>query len=143
MTKLLIFYDGHCPLCCYEMTKLCQYDNDKLIALVDIHADEFNQYANLLDKNTALARIHAIYQGDLIQGIDVNYYAWQIAGKPHYVWPLKVPVLRQIAQIGYLLFAHFRRPISKLANKLFKLEQANCHQGVCYDKQSTTDHRRK
>ena len=134
MEKLTIFYDGNCPLCCFEMDKLSRNDEQGVIALIDIQSEQFTPYEKHVSRPLALAKIHGLYEGKVISGIDINYHAWTLVGKGQWVWPLKAPVLRQISQVGYFIFAKFRHPISRVAAKIFKLKTKLCVDGVCNGK---------
>ena len=146
---LTIFYDGQCPLCCFEMDKLKARDTNNQIELFDIHDETFIEKTlaltngQTLTKEQALHVIFGVHQGKLISGIDVNYWAWSIVGKRHWVLFLKIPVFRQLSKLCYLFFARYRKPISSFANKHFKLKDSNCSTGYCHDTRKTPDNRRK
>lgn len=142
MSTLIIFYDSHCPLCCFEMDKLVQHDVTKQIKLVDIYSDQFAKLAPNIPQTEALSTIHGIYQNQIIKGIDVNYWAWTLVGKQHWVILLKVPITRQLAKLGYRIFARFRHQISSTFSKLFKRKAKQCSYGYCHDHKKTSDHRR-
>ena len=142
MHQLIIFYDSHCPLCCYEMDKLLQHDTNHQIKLVDIYSMEFDELAPDITIENALSIIHGIYQSKIIQGIDVNYWAWTLVGKKHWVIFLKVPIMRQLAKVIYRLFARFRHPISTIFSKCFNIKAEQCSTGYCLVKK-TSDHRSK
>lgn len=143
MTSLIIFYDSQCPLCCYEIDKLIQHDVNHRIKFVDIFSEEFDELAPGIDRSQALTIIHGIYQNKVIQGIDVNYWAWTLVGKKHWVFLLTTPVSRQIAKLGYCIFARNRRFISSLFSKLVKPNDKQCLNGYCNDPNKTSNHRRK
>ncbi len=146
---LTIFYDGQCPLCCFEMNKLKAHDTNNQIELCDIHDETFVEKTlalsngETLTKEQALKVIYAIHQGKLISGIDVNYWAWSLVGKKHWVLFLKIPLFRQLSKLGYLFFARYRKAISSFANKHFNLETPNCSTGYCHDTRKTPNNWRK
>ena len=45
--KLIIFYDGECPMCCLEMDKLIKRDKAGTIKLVNVHSSEFLNYPDI------------------------------------------------------------------------------------------------
>jgi predicted DCC family thiol-disulfide oxidoreductase YuxK len=118
------------------MDKLLMHDKKNLIKLIDIHSDCFNEMVPEISKKTALSVIHALYQNEVIQGIDVNYWAWTLVGKKHWVFLLQVPFTRQVAKLAYRIFARFRHPISTTFNRLFKLKTKQCSNGYCHDKKT-------
>lgn len=124
------------------MDKLLRYDVHDQIKLVDIYSAEFNLLAPEVNKGMALSVIHGIYQNKVIQGIDVNYWAWSLVGKKHWVVLLRTPVTRQLAKLGYVIFARNRHLISSICSKLFKLNAKQCANGYCHAPHKTPNHRR-
>ncbi|MDG2855625.1 DUF393 domain-containing protein, partial [Vibrio parahaemolyticus] len=78
MTKLIIFYDGTCPLCAKEMKALKQRDAKQQIKTVDIYSDAFSDYPQI-DPEQANTILHALNEkGELLLGLDVTHRAWQL-----------------------------------------------------------------
>ncbi|MBF9000284.1 MULTISPECIES: thiol-disulfide oxidoreductase DCC family protein [Vibrio] len=112
MVKLTLFFDGTCPLCVKEMTALTQHDSKKQIKIVDIYSDEFVQYP-MIDAEKANNILHALDNNQqLYLGLDATYQAWKLAGKGWLYAPLRWPIIKPIADIGYLLFARNRYKFS-------------------------------
>ena len=115
MTELTIFYDGGCPLCAREMRHLQNLDTEQKIAYEDINAPDFNRRFPYVDKLEADQILHGeLAGGEMIYALDVTYCAWSLVGKRHWVAPLRWPVIKQIADYAYILFAKHRHRFSSL-----------------------------
>lgn len=110
---LTIFYDGHCPLCAAEMQTLFQLDNQNLLLLEDIHAEDFAKRYPHIDPIEADRLLHGqLNDGTIIKGLDVTCLAWKLVGKHKWMQVLRWPVIRFFADIGYKFFARYRHQIS-------------------------------
>ena len=115
MTDLTIFYDGGCPLCAAEMSHLNSLDTSGKIAFEDIFAVDFEARFPHIDQREADRILHGqLADGELIFGLDVTYQAWVLVGKRKWVAVLRWPVVKQLADLGYLFFARYRYTISRL-----------------------------
>lgn len=113
--KLIIFFDGYCPLCVAEMNKLRDYDAQGLLVFEDIQAADFQERFPQLDWSQLNARIFGQREdGTLISGLDVTYLAWKLVGKGWVYAPLRWPIIRIFADAVYRLFARYRYGISFL-----------------------------
>lgn len=113
--KLTVFYDGFCPLCVAEMSRLRKLDNKGVIRLVDVQQQE--QMANFseINKESALNILHGIDDnGRILKGLDVTCLAWHLVGRGWLVAPLRWPLVKGIADRVYLWFAPNRYRISGL-----------------------------
>ena len=125
---LTIFYDGRCPLCAAEMKQLRQYDDDGKLCLEDINQPDFKQRFPHIDPIAADRVLHGeLANGTLIYGLDVTAQAWALVG--HHLWLklFRLPLLRWFADLGYLLFARYRRQISRLLTG-----SSQCDADACY-----------
>lgn len=112
---LTIFYDGACPLCTAEINLLRELDNQKQLKLEDIHACDFRDRFPHIDQIQADKILHGQLQsGEVIKGLDVTCLAWKLVGKHKWIQILRWPVIAFFADLGYLLFARYRRSISSL-----------------------------
>ena len=110
MTKLLpaatLYYDGRCPLCLREMDKLATLKSDEL-QLVDIHG--LVAEPGMPDRDTLLRDLHMrLPDGRWLTGVDANVRAWTYAGRGVWLSWLRWPVIRQLADVGYALWAGWR-----------------------------------
>ncbi|WP_275540949.1 thiol-disulfide oxidoreductase DCC family protein [Idiomarina fontislapidosi] len=124
--KVVIFYDGGCPLCVKEMRHLKQCDQHNTVVFENINADDFNRRYPNIDPVAANRFLHGIdKQGREIYGLDVTYAAWQAVGKGAYIAPLRWPGIRWVADRVYLLFAKHRNRISRWLTGQERCEQCN------------------
>lgn len=116
MTKdLTIFYDGGCPLCVAEMQHLHRLDLQSKLGFENIYAKDFTVRFPHIDQQQADRRLHGqAADGTMLFGLDVTYQAWALVGKRQWVAVLRWPVVKQLADIGYLFFARYRYSISRL-----------------------------
>lgn len=113
--SLIVFYDGFCPLCLAEMSKLKKFDKHKVIDFVDIQGESFRIEYPELEWRALNARIHGyLANGTLISGLDVTYLAWKLVGKGWVYAPLRWPVIKWFADKAYNGFAKHRYSISFL-----------------------------
>ena len=129
--RLTILYDGHCPLCLVEMTKLKSLDTKQNLAFVDIHQANFSQVYPDLDWHTLNASIHGIKEsGDIISGLDALHLAWGLVGKGWVYAPLRWPIIRWFADRLYMLFARHRYAISYLLTGQKRCQQCEAGKQV-------------
>jgi predicted DCC family thiol-disulfide oxidoreductase YuxK len=140
---LIIFYDGHCPLCSLEMDKLKRYDKHDRIKLVNLHQENFSTQYPDIDIDKAMRILHGRYRGETLLALDVTHRAWTLVGKGTLVAPLSFPIVRQVAHLGYLILAKYRQPISQCLYQRFGIGINTCEQGTCYEKPSSRHYRRK
>ncbi|MFY8275218.1 thiol-disulfide oxidoreductase DCC family protein [Pseudoalteromonas sp. SSDWG2] len=120
---LTLFYDGACPLCNAEITKLKSYDSEQRITFVDINNERDFIYYPQVSFEQAFDTLHAIdCDGRILLGLDANIAAWNAVGKYRWLNVLRLPVLRLISDACYRLFAKHRVWISN------KLMGCRCNQ---------------
>jgi predicted DCC family thiol-disulfide oxidoreductase YuxK len=109
--KDILYYDGQCPLCRREMSKLAALKDDKL-ELKDIHTLTSNEIA--LDKDTLLRVLHLNRNGEYLTGIDANIAAWEHT-RYGALWRwMRLPLIRVVIEWFYARWALVRY------NKLYK-----------------------
>lgn len=138
---LTIFYDGKCPLCTMEMQKLKGYDTKNLIILENLHQENFESLFPHISIDKAMDMLHGQYKGKILLALDVTHRAWTLIGRGALVAPLQLPVVKQVAHLGYLFLAKYRQPISNCMYERFGIGIKPCEEGTCYDKPNNT-HRR-
>ena len=110
---MIIFYDGHCPLCRKEMDHLRRYNTDGVLRFEDIQQDDFEHRYPQLDWDALNNRIHVQRpDGTVVTGLDATHAAWQAVGKGWLYAPLRWPLIRHVADYAYSLFARHRYSIS-------------------------------
>ncbi|RUO62083.1 DUF393 domain-containing protein [Pseudidiomarina insulisalsae] len=85
------------------------------LAFENIWASDFSQRFPHVDIAEANRILHAqTADGTMLYGLDVTHAAWSAVGRGWLTAPLRWPLLRWLADHGYLGFARYRNRISKL-----------------------------
>lgn len=115
MSALIVFYDGHCPLCAREIHALKQLDHQQALQFEDIHTADFQSRFPAIDLIEADRKLHGQRSdGQMLYGLDVTAYAWALVGKHRWLTWLRFPVIRQISDVVYWVFARLRHPLGRL-----------------------------
>ena len=112
--KLTFLYDGDCPLCKRETDFLKERDKFGNIKFVDINSENYNptNYQNV-SYEKAMSNLHGIlHNGNLIQGLDVLAYAYQLVGLGWVYFPTKIPIISNLLKIIYSFWAKYRLKIT-------------------------------
>ena len=112
--KLTFLYDGGCPLCKRETDFLKGRDKLGNIKFVDINSDNYDptNYQNISYKK-AMSNLHGIlHNGNIIQGLDVLAYAYQLVGLGWVYFPIKIPIISNLLKIFYSFWAKYRLKIT-------------------------------
>ena len=113
-SKLTFLYDGGCPLCKRETDFLKGKDIFGNINFVDINSDDYDptNYQNI-SYEKAMSNLHGIlHNGNLIQGLDVLAYAYQLVGLGWVYFPIKIPIISNLLKIFYSVWAKYRLKIT-------------------------------
>ncbi|MGQ4275620.1 thiol-disulfide oxidoreductase DCC family protein [Pseudidiomarina sp. E22-M8] len=125
-TKLILFYDGGCPLCVREMRHLKSLDEGKHLQFESIWAADFAERFPEVDVAEANQILHGkASNGQMLYGLDVTYAAWSAVGRGWLIAPLRWPGIRWFADKGYLSFAKHRNRLSKLITGKARCEQCS------------------
>ncbi len=108
--KLIILFDGGCPLCQREVSFLRSKDVSSLISFVDINSTSYNpKLFNDISYRDAMGRIHAIKSsGEVLKDVDVFREAYRIVGLGWIYAPTTLPLLAPIFDQVYQLWARWR-----------------------------------
>ena len=112
--KLTFLYDGGCPLCRRETNFLKGRDKFGQIKFVDINSDDYDpkNYQNISFEK-AMSNLHGISNnGNLIQGLDVLAYAYQLVGLGWVYFPIKIPIISDLLKTFYSFWAKYRLKIT-------------------------------
>ena len=120
--KLKFLYDGGCPLCTRETNFLKSKDINSNILFVDINDSNYEatNFENISYEN-AMKNLHGILDtGQIIKGLDVLAYSYQIIGLGWVYYPIKIPYLSLLLKKIYSVWAKYRLQITgrKNINKL-------------------------
>ena len=107
--KLTFLYDGACPLCLKETNFLKTKDINNNINFVDISANYIPENFNNISYEQAMKNLHGILaNGEIILGVDVLAYSYEIIGLGWIYFPTKLPILSNFIKILYKYWAKYR-----------------------------------
>lgn len=106
MTQDILYYDGQCPLCSFEMDHLRRL-GDGSLQLVDIHSGELASDAP--DRESLLGVLHLkTRDGEWLRGIDASVRAWE-STRIGWLWKvLRLPLIAPVADAVYRRWAKRR-----------------------------------
>ena len=125
--KLTFLYDGACPLCLRETKFLKKKDSSKYINFVDISINYIpKNYENISFKE-AMSNLHGILNsGEIIYGIDVLAYSYELVGLGWIYFPTKLPILSDFIRFLYKYWAKYRLKLTGRDN-LEKICESKCN----------------
>lgn len=126
MSQITIFFDGSCPLCFREMCALKQHDVHNFITLIDIHSEAMDAYPEIDAEEARRILLAYNSQGELIRGLDALHLAWSLVSKPWIYAMTRWPVIRPLANYGYLLFARHRYTLSRWLTGQSRCDNDQC-----------------
>ena len=109
-TKLILLFDGGCPLCQREVAFLSSRDSLQTISFVDIDSPSYNpEFYCGISYREAMGRIHAITSsGEIIKDLAVFQEAYRLVGLGWVYAPTMLPILGPLSNSFYRLWARFR-----------------------------------
>lgn len=117
-TKMIVFFDGDCPICSKEVCYLKTKEKSKLVEFKDIAALDFDPGLFGKNKKELLSQIHAMMpDGSFIKGADVFRKLYFILGYKIFSRIISLPFIRQIIDFLYLVFAKYRLEIGRFIRK--------------------------
>ena len=127
--KLIFLFDGGCPLCLRETNFLKSKDDLNKIDFVDINNVNYNP---ILFKDIsyaeAMSNLHGILEnGNIIKGLDVLAYSYELIGLGWVYYPLKIEFLAPVLRLFYKYWAKYRLKITGRSN-IEKLCTSECKQ---------------
>ncbi len=127
--KLIFLFDGGCPLCLRETNFLKSKDELNKINFVDINNVNYNP---ILFKNIsyaeAMSNLHGILEnGNIIKGLDVLAYSYELIGLGWVYYPLKIEFLAPVLRLFYKYWAKYRLKVTGRSN-IEKLCTSECKQ---------------
>jgi predicted DCC family thiol-disulfide oxidoreductase YuxK len=113
-----LYFDGDCPLCIKEITFLKSLTPPKTVEYIDIADKSISFSAHGKDCSTLMAEIHAKdSQGNWLIGMEAFRAVYEHTPYHRLFSMTKLPILKQIFDAAYLLFARNRlRLTGKTAN---------------------------
>ena len=127
--KLTFLFDGGCPLCLKETNFLKKRDILNQIKFVDINTEDYNPTLfKDISYAEAMSNLHAILEnGEIIRGLDVLAYSYELIGLGWVYTPLKVKFLSPVLRLVYRFWAKYRLRITGRSN-IEKLCASQCEQ---------------
>ncbi|MBV1703109.1 MAG: DUF393 domain-containing protein [Hyphomicrobiales bacterium] len=112
MTKLIVWFDGGCPLCRREIALMRRLDKAAKIKFIDIASDDAQCP---IDKSVMLARFHASENGEIFSGAAAFSAMWRAIPllRPLGLAAKNTLVLAALERL-YLLFLNVRPRLQKL-----------------------------
>jgi predicted DCC family thiol-disulfide oxidoreductase YuxK len=117
MRSFEVFFDGDCPLCAREIRWLQRLDRRLNITFSNIAAPEFvSPYGVTHDE--LMAEIHGRHaNGDMVKGVEVFRQLYTAVGFGPLVQLTRLPLVRQLLNFGYHLFAKNRLRLTGRCDK--------------------------
>jgi predicted DCC family thiol-disulfide oxidoreductase YuxK len=104
-----VFYDGGCPLCLREIKLLRHLDRKGSIRFTDIDSASFQGEAIGKSYKDLMAQMHGrLPDGKWVQGVEVFRRMYAAVGFRRLVAVSRLPLISQILQLGYWIFARNR-----------------------------------
>jgi predicted DCC family thiol-disulfide oxidoreductase YuxK len=111
---ITLLYDGACPICALEMSRLYRRDKHRRLRFVDISADGFDGSRYGSSKAEMMSLMHAVLaDGRTLTGIDALHAAYSAVGLGWLWAPARWPLLRPYADALYARFARHRMRVSR------------------------------
>lgn len=111
--KIKIYLDGACHLCSFEARLLKKADTEGRLEFVNIAAPEFDD-SSVKHRDYDLYMQAQLPDGRFVQGVDAFAEIYKALPKMRLIGhALGLPVLNQIAWIGYFGFALLRKRLPK------------------------------
>ena len=127
--KLTFLFDGGCPLCLRETNFLKSRDIFNQIKFVDINDKNYDpNFFNDISYSQAMSNLHGILSdGEIIKGLDVLAYSYELIGLGWIYYPLKIKFLSPVLKFIYRYWAKYRLQITGRSN-IEKLCTSKCEQ---------------
>ena len=108
---LSVWYDGDCPVCRQEVALYRRIDRDDRIEWIDILALADDKLPAGKTRQELLGRFHAQEgNGRWKIGVDAFAAIWQqLPALKRFAFLFRLPIIRQLAQVGYLGFLRWQR----------------------------------
>ena len=128
--KLTFLYDGACPICIRETDFLKKNDSSNLINFVDISNNYSSKDFKNIKYKDAMSNLHGILNnGEIILGIDVLSYSYELVGLGWIYYPAKLPIISNLLKLAYKYWAKNRLKFTGRDNLVIKCDSK------CYEDQ--------
>ena len=112
-----------------ETNFLKKRDTLNQIAFIDINSKDYDQKLfNDISYSEAMSNLHGILEnGQIIRGLDVLAYSYELIGLGWVYYPLKIKLLSPLLRLVYRYWAKYRLQITGRSN-IEKLCTSKCEQ---------------
>ena len=112
--KFIFLFDGGCPLCLRETSFLKRKDVLHKIKFVDINNRDYNPvFFKDISYAEAMLNLHGILEnGNIIRGLDVLAYSYELIGIGWVYYPLKIKLIAPVLRLFYQYWAKYRLKIT-------------------------------
>ena len=116
--KFIFLFDGGCPLCLRETNFLKRKDILNKIKFVDINNNDYNPgLFRDISYAEAMSNLHGIMEnGDVIKGLDVLAYSYELIGLGWVYFPLKIKFIEPVLRLFYQFWAKYRLKFTGRSN---------------------------
>ncbi len=125
-----IFYDANCKLCSHEISLIIKRNkNNNLIAApLDDHIEEMKKHT--ITREAAMTLLHIVGDDDRVYiGMEAIRLMYRECGWNWQATVLGLPIIRQLSEIGYRIFAKYRYLMPRTL--LHKDAPVDCENGSC------------
>lgn len=106
---VILFHDGHCPLCQREVAWLARHPRRERVRLVDIQAVNFDAAPHGRSVATMMGQLHVRdADGRWFVGMDASRALYAVLGYRRLVWLSTLPGVGGLMDAGYRWFARRR-----------------------------------
>jgi predicted DCC family thiol-disulfide oxidoreductase YuxK len=113
--RFKILFDGECPFCRVEASWMRSLDRGGAQALEDIAAADFDPARDGRTLPQLMGSFHGVFpDGRLTEGIETYREAYRAVGLGWVLAPTGWPVLKQVFDWFYFLFARYRVRLGRL-----------------------------
>jgi len=113
-----MLYDGECPLCVRETRMLQRMDRQRRIRFTNIAAADFDASSYGKTQEELMAEMHGrLPDGTWVTGVEVFRRLYAAVGFGPFVWLTRLPLIKQMLNVGYRVFAKNRLKLTGRCTK--------------------------
>ncbi len=111
-SKIQLFVDGDCPLCRREVRWMQSLNNVNKVEFIDIASPDFES-VDRHGQAQLMSQIHArTSDGNWVVGADAFRLVYRTLGFRSLVWLSELPLICQLINVAYRIFARYRLTIT-------------------------------
>jgi predicted DCC family thiol-disulfide oxidoreductase YuxK len=121
-----MFYDGDCPLCMRETRILQRLDRHQRLRFTNIAAPTFDASSVGKPQDELMDEMHGrLPDGSWVTGVEVFRRLYSAVGFSPVVWLTRLPIIKQLLNVGYFVFAKYRRRLTGRCNENCSIDPKN------------------